>query len=263
VFPRKGDALGVYEKLRLLGEGSSGRTWLARDRARDRPVVLKEPLSVWQTGDELRKAVITEARLAARIRHPNVVRVEDLLEHEGRPVLVLQYKDGGSLEDLLRSKGTLPWQDCAAIIRDVLSGLEAVHAGGIVHRDVKPSNVLLSSDGSACIGDFGVSVRATGGMTIVEGPRGLAGTIHYMAPEVANGVSIGDRRSDVFSCAAMMYECLYGTAPTPGALVVVREDVPDIVTKAILKGLAPDPGERHQSAAAFAAELSKVITNGR
>ena len=257
---RDRNAWEAYERLRLLGEGGGGRTWLARDRARDRLVVLKEPLERWQQDPATREAVLREARLAARVRHPNVVAVEEVVEGNGSPVIVMEYLDGGSLADLLRSRGTLPWREAVNMTIEVLRGLEAVHAAGIVHRDVKPSNILLDGTGSPKIADFGIALPPSSSKTLIDGAStARAGTYLYMAPEVRSGVALGDRRSDLYACAVLLHECLYGAPPGAGSPVVVRGDVPQSLGEILARGLAERPEDRPASARALAEDLTRTL----
>jgi serine/threonine protein kinase len=256
IASRSGDnAEHAYERLRLLGEGGAGRTWLARDRLRDRLVVLKEPLERWQRDPKLREAVLREARLAARVRHPNVLSVEEVVEHRGLPVLVLEYAEGGSVADLLRRRGALPWRDAVALQLRILRGVEAIHAAGIVHRDLKPSNVLLASDGSPKVADFGIAIPATTSSTLVEGSTSFVGTMSYVAPEVLAG-AVGDPRSDVYSCAAILHECLYGAPPGQPPLPGAADDAPAGLRAVLSDALADDPHRRPPSARALAEALT-------
>lgn len=258
IVTRGKQAWDAYERLRLLGEGGAGRTWLARDRARDRLVVLKEPLERWHEDEKARDAVLREARLAAKVRHANVVAVEEVVEGKGPPVIVMEYMEGGSLADLLRARGTLPWRDAVALLVDVLRGVEAIHASGIVHRDVKPSNILLTGEGVAKVADFGIAVPTTSGKTVVEGSTTFAGTLSYVAPEVRAGFFQGDRRSDVYSCAAVLHECLHGAPPGRSA-VLVANDVPPALSAVLARGLAQSPDERYATARALAEELDRLL----
>jgi hypothetical protein len=261
LVPRNGDGGAAYERLRLLGEGGAGRTWLARDRVRDRLVVLKEPLGRWQREDAVREMVLREARLAAKVRHPNVIAVEEVVEDKGLPVIVMEHVEGGSLADLLRERGVLPWREAVELTVQVLRGVEAVHQSGIIHRDLKPSNVLLGADGTPKVADFGIATLAAPsgeGKTVVEGSTTFQGTIAYVAPEVRAGAT-GDRRADVYSCGALLHECLHGSPPGPGMPVLASNEVPPRVEAAMARAIHQDATQRFPTARAFADELVAVM----
>lgn len=260
IVARDRKAHEAFERLRLLGEGGGGRTWLARDRQRDRLVVLKEPLQQWQQDPQTREGVLREARLAARVRHANVVAVEEVVEGKGSPIIVMEYLEGGSLSDLLRARGTLPWREAVPLILDICRGVEAIHAAGIVHRDVKPSNILLDRDGVPKVADFGIALPVVNTRTILDvGATARAGTLFYMAPEVRAGHSPGDRRADVYACAAVLHECLYGAPPGAHAPVILRSDVPATLTAVMARALAERPEDRIPTVRALAEELAKVL----
>lgn len=260
IAPREGDAHAAYDRLRLLGEGGAGRTWLARDRVRDRLVVLKEPLERWQREPGLRELVLREARLAARVRHANVVRIEEVIENKSSPILVMEYAEGGSLSDLLRRRGVLPWREALTLLVPILRGVEAIHQAGIVHRDLKPSNVVLTLEGEPKIADFGIAVSARGDgahdRTVVAGTT-LVGTYAYLAPEVRAGEP-GDRASDVYACAAMLHEMLYGSPPGLAAPVLAKNEVPAALARSLARALAANPAQRPASARALAEELTTL-----
>lgn len=268
LVPRHGDATAAYDRLRLLGEGGAGRTWLARDRVRDRLVVLKEPLERWQREPGLRETVLREARLASRVRHPNVIRVEEVIEHRGAPIIVMEFAEGGSLSDLLRRRGVLPWHEALELALPVLRGVEAIHQAGIVHRDLKPSNVLLTLDGEPKIADFGIATAArasqasaSNARTVVDGAT-FVGTLAYLAPEVRAGAP-GDKRSDVYACAAMLHEMLYGSPPGLDQPVLANNDVPEPLTRTLARALSPDPAPRPASARALAEDLTSLLARAR
>ncbi|MDX1611030.1 MAG: serine/threonine-protein kinase [Candidatus Thermoplasmatota archaeon] len=261
VLTREGEVKDTYEKLRILGEGGAGRTWLARDRARDRLVVLKEPLPRWQLEEDLHKRFLEEARLAATVDHPNVVNVEEVLDEGSSPIIVMEHLEGGSLDDLLRNRGVLGWREAVRILHGVLKGLQAVHDRGIIHRDIKPSNLLIDDEGRAKIADFGIALcPRQQGKTAIDGESAqTAGTLGYIAPEVRDGCSPGDERSDIYACGAVLFECLYGTPPSHGGSVVADNDVPVALEQAISKALAHDPARRFASARAFAQALEGSV----
>jgi hypothetical protein len=198
-----------YTFLRELGRGSFGRAVLARDTVLDRHVVLKEPFSGMHDPNE-RARFLQEARLAARVQHPNVVAIHEILAEREPPAIVLEYVAGGSLEALL-SGGRLATQRALQVICEVLDGLGAIHSAGIVHRDVKPDNILLDSNGRAKVTDFGIA-RPPGDMamarTLASGSS-QPGSLAYMSPEQARGGAI-DGRTDLYAAAAVLYRCLTG-----------------------------------------------------
>lgn len=242
----------TYERLRLLGEGGEGRTWLARDRARERLVVLKEPLAGPLQDPALEKQVLEEARAARKVQHPNVVEVEEVVEAGDSPVLVMEHVEGGSLADLLEARGPVGWPRARGILLDVLAGLEAVHRSGLVHRDVKPSNVLLDADGTAKVADFGVATRrpgAAGGDTLRD-PGAPVGTRGYVAPEVAGGGAAGEA-ADVYGAGALLHALLTGRPPEEGEPALEAADLPAGVADVQARALAPEPGRRWPSASAM------------
>ncbi|PXY20807.1 protein kinase domain-containing protein [Prauserella muralis] len=205
---------GRYRLLSPVGQGGMGVVWRARDERLDRTVAVKrlrlDPGAGEQATEEARQRAMREARVAARLRHPQAISVHDVVEHDGTPCLVLEFLPSRSLSAVLAERGPLPVAEVAAIGAQVASALAAAHAEGIVHRDVKPGNVLLTDDGTAKIADFGIS-RAVGEAT-VTGDGVLAGTPAYVSPEVAEGGEAGPA-SDVFSLGATLYAATEGTPP--------------------------------------------------
>ncbi|MGH3823413.1 MAG: protein kinase domain-containing protein, partial [Pseudonocardiaceae bacterium] len=191
-----------------------GVVWQARDERLQRLVavnqLLQQPvLSPWDA-DEARARALREARIAARLQHPNAIVVYDVAEHEGEPCIVMEYLPSRSLAAVLGERVCLPVPEVASIGRQIASALAAAHAAQIVHRDVKPGNILIADDGTAKITDFGVS-RAAGDVTVTQTGM-MAGTPAYLAPEVARG-QLPTSASDVFSLGATLYAALEGTGP--------------------------------------------------
>ena len=205
---------GRYRVVSVVGRGAMGVVWLARDERLQRDVAIKElRLDTDVDGDAAGDAVqrtMREGRIGARLRHPNAIAVHDVVMHDGMPCLVMEYLPAESLAEVAATRGGLPPGDVAAIGAQVAAALAEAHANGVVHRDVKPDNVLLTADGTAKITDFGVSRAA--GLASVTATGILAGTPAYLAPEVANGAD-ADARSDVFSLGATLYAAIEGAPP--------------------------------------------------
>jgi eukaryotic-like serine/threonine-protein kinase len=200
--------------LDRIGVGGMGIVWQARDERLERLVAVKQlllqPELSPRATDEARARAMREARIAARLHHPNAIVVYDVAEHEGEPCLVMEYLPSRSLAAVLGERGCLPVPEVASIGRQIASALAAAHDAQIVHRDVKPGNILITDDGTAKITDFGVS-RAAGDVTVTQTGM-MAGTPAYLAPEVARG-QVPTPASDVFSLGATLYAAVEGRGP--------------------------------------------------
>ena len=165
--------------------------------------------------EDLRRRFIREARLAARLAHPNVVRVFDVGDDDGRPFIAMEYVDGETLAELIARRGPLPAPEAAALGIQICAGLAAAHAAGLVHRDVKPQNLLLGSDGVLKLGDFGIAVGHEGTRLTLAGT--VLGTAGYLAPEQARGEQV-TAAADVYAVGAVLFELLDGRALTDGGV---------------------------------------------
>ncbi|MDR6593943.1 serine/threonine-protein kinase [Saccharothrix longispora] len=198
---------GRYRLRTRLGSGAMGVVWQAFDERLGRVVALKQLIVPEGTGSaEAVARAAREGRIAARVQHPNAVTVHDVVEDGGRPVLVMEYVPARTLAEV----GVLPPDAAARIGAQVASALAAAHAAGVVHRDVKPGNVLITSDGTAKISDFGIA-RAVGDVAVTRTGL-LAGTPAYLSPEVARGAEPGPA-SDVFALGATLYAAVEGRPP--------------------------------------------------
>jgi serine/threonine protein kinase len=216
---------GHYRLVERIGSGGTGVVWRAVDERLERSVAIKQILTQPSLPpgekDIVRQRASREARNAARFQHPNAIVVFDITDHEGDPCLVMEYLPSQSLAVVLSAQGTLPLPQVARIGEQVASALVAAHRAGIVHRDVKPGNVLLGDNGTVKITDFGIS-KAKGDVTLTA--TGLiSGTAAYLAPEVARGTDPSPA-ADVFALGATLFHSLegeppYGTNPNPLALL--------------------------------------------
>ncbi|MBM7805129.1 serine/threonine protein kinase [Geodermatophilus bullaregiensis] len=247
---------GRYAVTGVLGRGGMGVVWRATDQVLNRPVALKEVTFPAHLSDEerdaLRRRTFREARTAARLVHPNVTTLYDVVEEDGRPWLVMEHVDSRSLQEVVQRHGPLPWTTVARIGLDVLAALEAAHAVGIVHRDVKPANVLVGRDCAAHLTDFGIAV-ATGDPSITTAGA-VIGSPPFMSPERARGEDAGPA-TDLWSLGATLYTAVEGRlafqrAEPMATLFAVVSDDPAPTERAgalepVLRGLlTKDPAAR-------------------
>ncbi|MFJ5094388.1 MULTISPECIES: serine/threonine-protein kinase [unclassified Streptomyces] len=205
---------GRYRLGEAIGRGGMGKVWRAHDEVLHRVVAVKE-LTAGRFVAEADRLVLhartqKEARAAARITHPGVVTVHDVLEHDDRPWIVMQYVDGPSLADAAKEAGTIEPREAARIGLHVVGALRAAHEAGVLHRDVKPGNVLLARDGRVLITDFGIA--AIEGDSTITRTGELVGSIDYLAPERVRGGDPGPA-SDLWSLGATLYAAVEGTSP--------------------------------------------------
>ncbi|MCG5454534.1 protein kinase [Micromonospora sp. PSH03] len=206
---------GRYRLLDLVGTGGMGRVWLARDEMLHRDVAVKEvvpPSWLAETERaELRLRTLREARTAARLNHPNVVRIYDVVHDRESPWIVMEYVPSRSVQQIIGAEGPLSPQRTARIGLAVLAALRAAHAAGVLHRDVKPPNVLVADDGRVVLTDFGLATF-DGGDGVMTGPGTVLGSPQFVAPERAReGVS--DARTDMWSLGATLYATVEGQSP--------------------------------------------------
>lgn len=263
----------LAERYRIddqIGSGRHGRTYRAQDLNEDRTVVVKELRPEWRADETIRARFDREAELLGRLDHPHVVRVVDAVETGSASCLVMEFLPGGSLEDRLRA-GPPPARDATRIAAEVLAGLAAVHAQGVIHRDVKPSNILFASDGRAVLADLGVAhVDADEELTLATLEGGQPGTLAYMSPEQARGARV-DERADLYAVGAVLYRMLTGRAPIDlkglgdfearEALQKRRPALPlphvdRRLNDVLARALAADAGRRYASATDFGEALA-------
>src|SRR3954471_16082006 len=269
---------GHYALERELGRGGMAVVYLARDVRLDRPVAIKLLPPDLAAHDKLRVRFIREARTAARLSHPNIVPIHAVDEVRGYVFYVMSYVDGETLAERVANRGPLPPREASRVLQEVASALAAAHGQGVVHRDVKPGNILLErATGRAMVTDFGIArlAEGAGGETAVGE---LLGTPEYMSPEQAAGESV-DGRSDVYSLGVVAYYMVSGqlpfTGPTiqavlakqltqaPPPVVSVAPGIPRSLANAIDTCLMKELSRRFQSADAFSDALAPTLVRRR
>jgi serine/threonine-protein kinase len=263
---------GRYELVRPLGHGAMATVDLAHDVELDRPVALKRLAENLARDENLQRRFVREARLAARLAHPNVVRVFDVGEDEGRPFIAMEYVEGETLAEVVRRRGPLPAAKVATLGTQACAGLAAAHAARLVHRDVKPQNLLLGSDGVLKLGDFGIAVGHEGTRLTLAGT--VLGTAGYLAPEQARGEQV-TAAADIYAIGAVLYELLTGEPSRavgslselgaedgfrPPDLAARVPAAPSALVAAVTACLEVRPEDRPASAAALARLLAPVAS---
>jgi len=269
-----GKRLGKYEIQAEIGKGGMGVVYQGYDPLLDRRVAVKvlAPHLVRERGYVER--FLREARSAARLKHDGIVTIYDVGQQENWYYIVMEYLEGQTLAQIIRQRGTLSSDQALAILRRLGEALDYAHHYGLVHRDVKPGNIVVDSAGHATLADFGVA-RASGQMTLTKA-GGLVGTPQYMSPEQAQGEQV-DHRTDVYSLGVVAYEMLTGQTPfgaaTPHAVLHQliyepppsvrsrRPDLPAEVDRVLAIVLAKEPASRYQMATSFVETLGQALAS--
>jgi serine/threonine protein kinase len=213
------ERIGKYDVLDLIGRGAMGVVYKAKDPVINRMVALKRislsDVASSERIDEFKARFFVEARAAGGLRHPRIITIYDVDEADGAPFMAMEYLEGGSLSRLMKERGALPLQQAVSIARQVAMGLGYAHERGIIHRDIKPDNILMDMDGRAVITDFGAARLQDSELTR---PGEVLGTPHYMSPEQILGDKL-DGRSDLFSLGVVFYLMVTGRRPFKGDTV--------------------------------------------
>ncbi len=261
---------GRYRVLGRLGVGGMATVYLAEDSSLGRKVALKVMAERYAEDGEFVERFRREAQAAARLNHPNIIAVYDRGEADGRPYIAMEYLQGRTLKQVIQKEGPLSPERAIAVAMQVLAGLRYAHEHGVVHRDVKPHNVLVGDDGRIKVTDFGIAHAGDPQMTEVGS---IVGTAQYLSPEQARGRSVGPQ-TDIYSLGVLLYEMLAGRVPFEGdsSVAIAMQHVSDeppplrslaplvpeslglVVSHAMLK----DPSQRYASADEFAADLDRV-----
>src|SRR3954468_5854334 len=280
-----GTLIADFRVERLIGAAATGSVFLAEDVRSGTRVALKILAPELARDARFRERFLRESTIAAELEHPNITRTLAAGEHDGLLYLAMAYVDGSDLRVLLRHDGTFAPARAVALVGQVASALDEAHRAGLVHRDVKPANILVASDPDgehAYICDFGLA-RHVSSVSSLTGERGFIGTIAYVPPEQIEGGEI-DGRADVYSLGCLLYECLAGAPPfapdrelsvvfahlnePPPRLSDVRHDLPEAFDAVFAIALAKSPDDRYSTCgelakAARAALAGKVVARRR
>ncbi len=265
---------GRYELLELIGKGGMSSVYKAHDRLLDRQIAVKILHPHFTEDEEYVERFRREARAVAQLSHPNIVTVIDRGEDDGRQYIVFELVEGENLKQLLERTGPMPVGEALELALQMGRALAFAHSRGLVHRDVKPQNVLLNADGQAKMTDFGIARSVdVQGMTITGT---VLGTSEYIAPEQARGQQV-DAQTDVYSLGVVLYELLVGGVPYEGETFVTvalkhvneplpsvldrRPDVPPRVALAVERAMAKSPGDRFASMNEFVDELQACLAD--
>jgi serine/threonine-protein kinase len=261
---------GRYRVTRKIGGGGMADVYLAEDQELGRRVAIKILHSRYANDDQFVERFRREATHAAGLSHPNIVAIFDRGETEGSYFIVMEYVEGRTLKELIRGRGPCPVPVAIAYTRQVLSALRYAHRNGVVHRDIKPHNVIVDPEGVVKVTDFGIA-RAGASQMTEEGA--IIGTAQYLSPEQARGAPV-DQTSDLYSCGVVLFELLTARVPFNGESPVeiamkhiaepprapsdFRPEVPEDLDHVVLRALSKEPKERYQSAAAMDSDLEAV-----
>jgi eukaryotic-like serine/threonine-protein kinase len=262
---------GRYRIIRKLGAGGMADVYLAEDQELGRRVAIKILNDRHAADDSFIERFRREAKNAAGLSHPNIVSIYDRGEAEGTYYIAMEYLDGRSLKELIVGRGPAPVKTAIDYARQVLAAVGFAHKHGIVHRDIKPHNVLVGPEGRLKVTDFGIARSGASQMTEVGS---IIGTAQYLSPEQARGAQV-DQTSDLYSVGVVLYEMLTGQVPftgdTPLEIAMkhlsevprppseLRLEVPHDLDSVVLRALAKDPSERYQSADEMDADLARVL----
>jgi serine/threonine protein kinase len=273
-----------YTILKKIGQGGMSTVYLAHDITLDRKVAIKtlriDPHLFPGEGQKREKLLrfLQEARAAAKLNHPNIISIYHVGSMNGISYIAMEYLDGRSFRDLMKSRAHFSIDSVVNLLIQVCSGLEFAHAHGIIHRDIKPGNIILMQNGTVKITDFGIA-RIENSELVRTRDKRFMGTIYYCSPEQLTNSAVVDGRSDLFSTAVLLYQFLTGRLPFQGQSLAgtidkiiqgppvppkkLNPSIPVPLEKVILKALSKNPRDRFQTVGEFKRELKRSISAGK
>ena len=258
-----------YEILELIGSGGMANVYKARCHRLNRLVAIKILKSDLADNADFRRRFHDESQAVAQLSHANIVSVYDVSTNPDREYIVMELIDGITLKQYMERRGRMDWRESLHFITQIMRGLSHAHSRGIIHRDIKPQNIMVLRDGSVKVADFGIACLANQGQTLTQE---ALGSVHYISPEQARGDRI-DARSDIYSAGVVLYEMLTGRLPFEGDSAVsvaiqhlssvplapreVNPDIPEQLELICMKAMNSDPNKRYASADAMIEDLEK------
>lgn len=267
---------GRYQIIRTIGEGGMANVYLAYDTILDREVAVKVLRGDLASDEKFVKRFQREAKAASSLNHPNIVEMYDVGEDNGNYFIVMEYIDGKTLKSLVKKRGGLSLAETIDIMMQLTSAIACAHDSFLIHRDIKPQNVLILEDGRVKITDFGIAIAMNS--TELTQTNSVMGSVHYLPPEQANG-SGATVKSDIYSLGILMYECLTGKLPFKGenaveiaikqmkekipSLCAQNELIPQSVENIVLRACAKNPKNRYDSVAEMHEDLKTALSDER
>ena len=263
---------GRYEILEEIGKGGMAHVYKAHCRLLNRTVAVKVLRGDLEGGDEFIERFNTEAQSAAGLTHPNIVSIYDVGEDKGCHYIVMEYIDGITLKEYIKKKGKIPCREAAYIAEQICAALEAAHEKNIVHRDIKPHNIMITSDNRVKVTDFGIA-RASTNATMQVGDS-ILGSVHYISPEQARGGYV-DCKSDIYSLGIVLYEMLTGKVPfesdSPVAVAMkhleerpvppceIDPEIPAELQEIVMKAISKETRNRYQTITSMKSDLEAIM----
>ena len=265
---------GRYEIIEKIGTGGMAEVYKAKCLLLNRLVAIKALKSEFSGDEDFVHRFEVEAQAAASLSHPNIVSVYDVGTGLGRNYIVMELAEGTTLKEYIAKKGPLEWREAAAFAAQICSGLECAHKKGIIHRDIKPHNIIITKNGVAKVTDFGIARAATSSTMVAD--NSVIGSAHYLSPEQARG-GYTDAKTDIYSVGITLYEMLTGRVPfdsesavsiammhmseKPVLPRVINPDIPEDIEKITLKAMSKEQNMRYQSAGEMVEDINAALAN--